>query len=841
MITTQLQTSMFKDVRFPDPSAEDIVAMLAASVVSIDVEVETDPAKGIGYSHPSVPRRDYGLSYSAPITFLAVAWQDQQTLQPVSRVFQAPFSEVAVSFIQELLCKDRRTLVGHNAGYDIRALAKHVNDFAVTQVWCTATLARLLTPELGKFDLVTVAKHYNIEVPEFILGMKAKRASLSAEDPQDVWDYVTWDALTALNIYLQQSKAIDDGDLAVLVEWECSAVAELSRMGARGVKLNIPYVNERISALIEQRKALWALLVKDGCTNPGSPKACIKYIYGTKQVPLPAYQPLSPLFTEKGSQRAASGEPVTLADLSASEDAIDAIIDSSEEIRTSLKLLIDYKRVNKMCSTLESLLDHSAYDGRIHTQLNIATTTGRRSSSNPNIQNLSFGVSPDNVAGDMSGVLIGDEGFTLVEIDLQGAENWAAAMVAGDDAMAAACAAEDFHSVMAAGYFGARWENADKDERKRLRRMGKTVTFGVAYGLGKRKLALTLGISEAEAQEILDAKNRVFWATADAKRMAENKAKTTGYIHLWTGRKVPVPPDQLYVCWDYLLQGCVAELVKRAIVLISNAYRDNNLRSYIAHDMHDALILSVHRDEWESAIGIASYVMETVIPSEYNARTTPPIQWIARPDYAQNAAKWGRFQWHPSDSTAEPVDPPQNADLEANPVQEPVLEVTIPELLLDEDTPAPVQRIEVPSLGWRWQGRVRLDVAPKYWTRSEKLEAIRCLIALLMEVDHRLRQPTEVTLPVRTATGIGVGDPISVPYAERFKIPLIWAQLGEQGIDTEALLGDGMTPTALMDVATRRKLEIDSLNAVIERCVEGIARLEEQIGVKPVELAEVEL
>jgi hypothetical protein len=56
----------------------------------------------------------------------------------------------------------------------------------------------------------------------------------------------------------------------------------------------------------------------------------------------------------------------------------------------------------------------------------------------------------------MAGVFIGDEGYTLVEIDLNGAENWASAMIAGDDAMAAACASSDFHSSMAAGYFGER-------------------------------------------------------------------------------------------------------------------------------------------------------------------------------------------------------------------------------------------------------------------------------------------------------------------------------------------------------------------------------------------------
>jgi len=61
----------------------------------------------------------------------------------------------------------------------------------------------------------------------------------------------------------------------------------------------------------------------------------------------------------------------------------------------------------------------------------------------------------------MAGMAIGDEGFTLVEIDYSNAENVIAALISGDDNLAAACAAEDFHSTMAVQYFGQVWEQAD--------------------------------------------------------------------------------------------------------------------------------------------------------------------------------------------------------------------------------------------------------------------------------------------------------------------------------------------------------------------------------------------
>ena len=73
-------------------------------------------------------------------------------------------------------------------------------------------------------------------------------------------------------------------------------------------------------------------------------------------------------------------------------------------------------------------------------------------------------------------------GFTLVEIDYNNAENVMAAMISGDDNLAEACMAEDFHSVMGSRYFGAEWEHADADERKGLRTlMGGIRAKGVEF------------------------------------------------------------------------------------------------------------------------------------------------------------------------------------------------------------------------------------------------------------------------------------------------------------------------------------------------------------------------
>jgi hypothetical protein len=116
-------------------------------------------------------------------------------------------------------------------------------------------------------------------------------------------------------------------------------------------------------------------------------------------------------------------------------------------------------------------------------------------------------------------------------------------------------------------------------------------------------------------------------------------------LTLWTGRRVAVP--SAFVAWNYLCQGGVSEVLKRAIVLVSEAFRAHGLRSRVALDMHDALILEVAHKEWTEALFLASEIMTTITPEALNEGTSPPIRWRAAPDLEENRKKWGARQWHP--------------------------------------------------------------------------------------------------------------------------------------------------------------------------------------------------
>jgi hypothetical protein len=458
----------------------------------------------------------------------------------------------------------------------------------------------------------------------------------------------------------------------------------------------------------------------------------VKYIYQIKQVPLPHWYAGSPLFTDNGHERLANFDDKTpqLTDLSADKEALEELM-LNEEYAPLIQQLKDFKEIEYTCRTLESLLDHAALDGRVHSMINVATVTGRRSSTHPNIQNLKFG--GESVAGDFSGVFIAEDGYTLVEIDYSNAENWIAAMISGDNNLAAACSDSDFHSAMAERYFKEEWAHADAKHRKMLRRKGKSVTFGAAYGQQAKGLSVRMKITFDEAKQLLRKRELAFPDVIAAFKAAQTKAESEAHINLWTGRLLPVSKYASYTAFNYCCQGGVGEMIKRSIVLIMHEYKQRGLRSYISHDMHDALVISVHHSEWDTAIQIVSGVMESVIPAELNQRTEPPIQWIARPNLQENAGKWGRNQHHPEPTSNLP-------EIEIPTISERSESQEVPEIVFT-----------VPSLNFEWRGKVRLQPEVRFsdWSPAERVEASRFFCDYLGHIYGMLQQVYEVYLPAR--------------------------------------------------------------------------------------------
>ncbi len=610
-----------------EPDHEALAGCLRASVVALDIETETR-WQGLG------PRIDFGLSYPADITVIALAWDEGDTV--TTTALAAPFGASVCDFLNTLFAEDR-WIVAHNAVFDLRQLSKLTNGKLPRKIWDTQSMGRLLHPAVNaSYSLLGTATALAIPFSEQQQAMKSQRGKLHTLPISLTLAYAQEDAALALRIYHHQLTLVDDAEL---VDWECRATWEYCAMSVRGIRLNREFVDQRLSVLGEQRDELAKRLHADGLYNPTSGLARAKYLYEDKGIPLPVWSPDSWYFTRAGHRRLRQ-EPnaqVQLSDLSTRSDIIESYREDDSPYSEQLRNLSEYLEVEWLISALKGLIDHAALDGRLHSLITTATESGRRASSYPHMQNWKM--------LEMAGVAIGDDGFTLVEIDYRNAENVMAAFIAGDSALSAACLAEDFHSTMAAQYFGATWENADPAERKRLRTMAKKITFGTAYGMGAERLGASIDVTTQEAQRFIRAKDIAFANVTRTRNAAKQRAQQTGILKLWTGRKVAVP--SAFVAWNFLCQGGVSEVLKRALVLIGEAYRAKGMRSRVALDMHDALILEVAHEEWDAAQEIASQIMISITPEHLNQRTNPPIRWVASPNLQENRNKWGATQWHP--------------------------------------------------------------------------------------------------------------------------------------------------------------------------------------------------
>jgi len=621
-----VQLSLFPEVHDSDPDA--LARCLKAQVVALDIETDTRwPGTG--------PRLDYGLSYQAAVTVIALAWRaDNGNISTTA--LAAPFNQADRDFLQALF-QQPCTIVAHNAVFDLRQLSKLTQGLIPQRIWDTQTMARLLHPAVDmRFNLLSVAASLGIAFPERQQAMKGQRSKLHLLPLELTLQYAQDDARLALDIYAKQRALPCDESL---VDWECRAVYEYCRMAAQGIRLNVPFVEAQLATLGQKRDQLAERLRRDGLAAPGSPQARARYLYETKAIPLPAWTPRSGHFTRAGRRRLTDqpNAQVELSDLSTRSGVIESYFEEGSPYLESLQDLAAYLDVDWLVSTLRGLLDHALLDGRLHSLVSIATESGRRASSYPHMQNWKMPA--------MGAVAIGDEGFTLVEIDYRNAENVMAAFLSGDNTLAAACAAEDFHATMAGQYFGAAWEQADVQERKRLRTVSKKITYGTAYGMGAERLGESIGVSKDEAQRLIRAKDTAFARVTRMRTAAQQKVRDTSLLRLWTGRPVAVP--SAFVAWNYLCQGGVGEVLKRAIVCLSEAYRAQGMRSRVVLDMHDALIVEVAHDEWGAALQLASDIMAHITPDHLMARTIPPLHWVAQPNLTENQHKWGAQQWHP--------------------------------------------------------------------------------------------------------------------------------------------------------------------------------------------------
>ena len=279
--------------------------------------------------------------------------------------------------------------------------------------------------------------------------------------------------------------------------------------------------------------------------------------------------------------------------------------------------VLEWRQIAKLKSTYaDALLNQiDPATGRVHTSFSQAvTSTGRLSSTDPNLQNIPIRTEE---GGRIRRAFVAEEGHVLVSCDYSQIELRLMAHVADVPGLKASFAAgEDIHTRTANEVFGVPMEAMDPS----IRRNAKTINFGIIYGISAFGLAARLGIGAPEARRYIDAYFARYPEIREYMERAKDEARRLGYVLTPFGRRCWVPQinDKRASIRAYAeraainapLQGGAADIIKRAMVHLPAALRAAGLRGRMLLQVHDELLFEAPTAEAEAVAATAKGVME---------------------------------------------------------------------------------------------------------------------------------------------------------------------------------------------------------------------------------------
>jgi DNA polymerase I len=280
----------------------------------------------------------------------------------------------------------------------------------------------------------------------------------------------------------------------------------------------------------------------------------------------------------------------------------------------------DWRELTKLKSTyLDALPELVAGDGRLHTTFNqTSTTTGRLSSTNPNLQNIPI---RSDVGREIRACFVAPPGSLLVSADYSQVELRVLAHIAGEDALKEIFKrGEDVHTATTAEMFGIPLDRVDKRQRDRA----KMINYGIVYGLSAFGLADRLGIPQEEAQEFIDRYLGRFPRVRDFIGETISRAVNDGYVTTLFGRVRPIPElrarqrqtrqlgERLAV--NTVIQGSAADIIKLAMVRCHRTLREAGLATRLVLQIHDELLFEAPAAEVDAASEIVRREMAGAYP-----------------------------------------------------------------------------------------------------------------------------------------------------------------------------------------------------------------------------------
>lgn len=488
---------------------------------------------------------------------------------------------------------------GQNIKYDMLVLARYGVDIK-GKMFDTMVAHYVLQPELPH-NMDALAEQYlgysTIKIEELIGPKGKKQKNMRDLPPGDVYEYACEDADVTLRLKnALHDELVRNDAIQLFEEVEMPLVRVLAAMELTGVRIDTETLREtselftlRMNKLEEEVFAL-----AGESFNLSSPKQVGEILFDKLKI-------------DERAKRTKTGQYVT------SEEVLEKLRPRHEIVDR----ILNYRGLKKLTSTyvdsLPTLINPST--GKIHTSFNqTVTSTGRLSSSNPNLQNIP-------VRGDdgkeIRKAFIPEPGCTFFSADYSQIELRIMAHLSGDKHMIEAfLEGDDIHASTAAKIYHKPIGDVTRDERRKA----KTANFGIIYGISVFGLAERLNVPRSEARELIDGYFATYPRVREYMDESIERARRQGYIETLLRRRRYLPDinSRNAIVRGYAernainapIQGSAADIIKIAMVRIYNRFRSENLRSTMMLQVHDELNFSVVPEEREIVEQIVIHEME---------------------------------------------------------------------------------------------------------------------------------------------------------------------------------------------------------------------------------------
>ncbi|MDI9350240.1 MAG: DNA polymerase I [Candidatus Symbiobacter sp.] len=594
----------------PDRSAYELIAdeknlqnWIDAAVeqgyLAIDTEttgLDTMVAELVGISLALAPGRAayiplaHALQAAANLDELALA---TTTLLPG----QIPLAR-ALALLKPLLADGSVLKIGHNLKYDSSIFANY--GLELNPIDDTMLLSATLDGGKHTHSLDTLAKrHFDHETIKYddVTGTGKNRLSFAQVPLEKARDYAAEDADVTLCLWHHlKPRLVSERAVTVYETLERPLVAVVMAM-------------ERAGILVD-RQVLADLSVDFGTRMMGLEAECHTLVGRPFNLASPKQLGVI-LFDEMGLPGGKKGKS---GDYSTDSSVLENFAEQGVVLAAKI---LDYRQLAKLKSTYSDALVEqiNPKTGRVHTSFALAaTTTGRLSSNDPNLQNIPIRTEEGRK---IRSAFIAAPGNQVLSLDYSQIELRLLAEMADIPVLKQAFREGiDIHALTASQIFGIPLNELDKESRRRA----KAINFGIIYGISAFGLANQLGVAQSDAKRFIDAYFLRYPGIRDYMEEAKKFAHDHGYVMTLFGRKCHIDGIKTAVgakrgfaerqAINAPLQGSAADIVKHAMVKIPACLAAAGSRARMLLQVHDELVFELPADEIETTAPLLKKIME---------------------------------------------------------------------------------------------------------------------------------------------------------------------------------------------------------------------------------------